>query len=58
MTTHKKKRQLPLTVPNAGHTIIDRLIVRAGVRCVLGLDYSAEIALARRLAKFAERGDR
>jgi hypothetical protein len=38
-----------------GHTIIDVLVVRAGVLCVLGLDYSPTIALARRFAKFAER---
>jgi hypothetical protein len=31
------------------------LIARAGVLCVLGLDYSAPIALAREFARLAER---
>lgn len=39
-----------------GHTISDVLVARVGVLCVLGLDYSPTIALARQFAKFAERG--
>jgi hypothetical protein len=37
-----------------GHTIIDLLIVRAGVHCVIGDDYDGEIALARKFAAIAE----
>jgi hypothetical protein len=37
------------------HTIFERLLARAFVLAVLGEDYSGEIALARAIARSAER---
>lgn len=38
----------------AGHTVIDVLIARAGVLCVLGRDFAQTIETARKLAALAE----
>jgi hypothetical protein len=50
-----KKHKYTACNTRRGHTIIDVLIARAGVLCVLGLDYQPTIALARKLAALSER---
>lgn len=54
---HDPKRILK-NLGKTGHTVIDLLIARAGVLCVLGLDYSPTIAIARKLATLLERRGR